>query len=177
MRITMSDNISCERDIIPNVLSILSHVCLLRREPAQRARCNHTTFWEREPDYFSSQIAAWAGPRSIVQFLSDCMHKDQYSDRVISELINFLHKSLPEHDPDEQISLHPIACRNSNIETKLSFSWSVFFTNPYPSTIQTNRYMKFWWRGKFFPNFLQILGIEIYKCFYTVGENATRYRR
>ena len=35
--------------------------------------------------------------------LSDCVHKEQHSDGVISELINFLHKSLPEHDPDEQV--------------------------------------------------------------------------
>ena len=36
--------------------------------------------------------------------LSDCVHKEQHSDGVISELISFLHKSLPEHDSCELIS-------------------------------------------------------------------------
>ena len=57
-------------------------------------------------------------------------------------MINFLHKSLHEQHLDESIGFDPVLLRNecmSEIQTKWSVSWSIFFTNPYPSKIHTNR--------------------------------------
>ena len=54
-------------------------------------------------------------------------------------MINFHHESLLKHDPDESFRFDRIVHTKINIQTEWSPSWSIFFTNPYPTNIQTCR--------------------------------------
>ena len=58
---------------------------------------------------------------------------------MCSQVIDFLHKPLPDQYPDIWLKFDPVVDANARVQRKCLPWWLMFFTNSCPMTIQTNR--------------------------------------
>ena len=67
------------------------------------------------------------------------MQKYDFSEEMYPQMIDFLHKPLPDQYPNMWFRFDPVVDANARVQRKCVSWWLIFFMNPYPRTIPTDR--------------------------------------
>ena len=67
------------------------------------------------------------------------VRKYDFSEEMYPQMIDFLHKPLPDQYPDIWFRFDPVVDANACVQRRRVPWWLILFTNSYPRTIQTDR--------------------------------------